>query len=126
MSIERELLKVAVIALEDAHFNSERDQAVHLRASVIKQLKDLLAQGEQEPVGIVKTIGGYPDNSTHTVELTGRHGDLRDGDLLYKAPQKREPLSESRIAAIWNDSDKTDVAITRAIEKLHGITGGGE
>lgn len=37
---------------------------------------------------------------------------------------KREPLSESRIAAIWDDSDKTDVAITRAIEQQHGIGGG--
>ena len=40
---------------------------------------------------------------------------------LYTAPPKREPLSESKIAVIWDDSDKTDVAITRAIEKAHGI-----
>ena len=57
MSIERELLKVAVIALEDAHFNAERDQAVHLRAAVIKQLKDaLLAQPEQPEQGEQKPL----------------------------------------------------------------------
>ena len=46
---------------------------------------EFLTKPEQEPVGVVRTIGGYPDNSTHTVELTCRHGELKDGDLLYKA-----------------------------------------
>jgi hypothetical protein len=55
-------------------------------------IEELLAQPEtnQEPVGIVRTIGGYPDQSQHTVELICRHRDLRDGDLLYLAPPKQE------------------------------------
>ena len=38
---------------------------------------------------------------------------IKDIVPVYTAP--------SRIATIWDDSDKTDVAITRAIEKEHGI-----
>jgi hypothetical protein len=91
----------------------------------INQAKN--AQPKQEHVGIVKTIGGYPDNSQHTVELTGRHGDLRDGDLLYKAPPKQEPLSVERIADLWTDINTNSVRnFARAIEKAHGIGGGNE
>jgi len=59
-------------------------------------IQSALDQPEQEPVGIVITIGGYPDDSAHTVKLTCRHRDLKDGDLLYTAPPKREPLSDER------------------------------
>lgn len=65
MSIERDILKAAVIALEDAHFNSERKQDVHLRSSVIKQLKDLLAQGEQ-PEKNPMAIDGNTSDGYHT------------------------------------------------------------
>jgi len=64
---------------------------------LIADAEELLAQPEQEPVGIVITIGGYPDNSEHTVKLTCRHRDLKDGDLLYTAPPKLEPLSNEEI-----------------------------
>jgi hypothetical protein len=85
-----------------------------------------LAQPEtnQEPVGIVRTIGGYPDTSEHTVELTCRHGDLRDGDLLYKAPLKREPLSKERLTQLYGVNLVNDVFIfARQVEMAHGITG---
>lgn len=83
-------------------------------------------QTEQDPVGIVRTIGGYPDNSTHTVELTCRHGDLKDGDLLYKAPQKREPLSGREISHGFRiNPDATHAesywAGVEYAEKAHGI-----
>lgn len=35
------------------------------------------------PVGRVKTVGGYPDESEHTVEWLCKYKDLKDGDLLY-------------------------------------------
>ena len=86
---------------------------------------------QQEHVGIVKTIGGYPDQSEHTVELTGRHGDLRGGDLLYKAPQKREPLSDDEVIARYKAISienalyvPTYYAGFRDEEKAHGIGGG--
>lgn len=83
-------------------------------------------QTKQEPVGIVKTIGGYPDQSEHTVELTCRHGDLRDGDLLYKAPPKREPLSDEWIKnnRHFIHQDVSFTELVRGIEKAHGIGGG--
>lgn len=43
-----------------------------------------------EPVGRVKTVGGYPDESEHTVEWLCKYRDLKDGDLLYTAPQPAE------------------------------------
>ena len=65
-------------------------------------------QPEQEPVGVVETLGGYPDDSYHVVKLTCRHRDLRDGDLLYKgSPPKREPLSEAEIFNAWIPSKAT-------------------
>ena len=81
---------------------------------------------QQEHVGIVKTIGGYPDQSEHTVELTGRHGDLRDGDLLYKAPPKREPLmTDSDIRTHtpfhYHDAEKKAFALGVRWAEAHGI-----
>ena len=64
-------------------------------------------QPEQEPVGVVETLGGYPDDSYHVVKLTCRHRDLRDGDLLYKgSPPKREPLSDGTTADMWHANKK--------------------
>ena len=49
---------------------------------------------QREPVGIVRTVGGYPDDSTHTVEWLVKHKDLHDGDKLYASPQTRNPEPE--------------------------------
>lgn len=45
-------------------------------------IEHLLAQPDPEPVGIVKTIGGYPDDSVHTVEWLCKYKDIKDGDKL--------------------------------------------
>ena len=125
--------------------------------SFIAEVKEILAQPEQtdqKPVGIVITMGGYPDDSVHTVELTCRHGALKDGDLLYTAPQKpeltvtkreayqrgyaqaeedlkREPLSDEEVIAKYRaiavDNAlyvPTYYAGFRDAEKAHGIGGG--
>ena len=43
------------------------------------------------------------------------------------ADSKREPLSDEEIEQIWGqDSLGSTVEFVRAIEKAHGITGGGE
>jgi hypothetical protein len=101
---------------------------------LMKETKELLAeQPEQEPVAWMYdwNISGdeeYGDTKydalTRAESITNNRA-ITNIQPLYTTP-KREPLSESKIAAIWDDSDKTDVAITRAIEKAHGITGGGE
>tara|TARA_R110000822_G_scaffold5961_1_gene25258 strand:- start:1320 stop:1688 length:369 start_codon:yes stop_codon:yes gene_type:complete len=93
----------------------------------IQTALDQPEQDKQEPVGVVKTLGGYPDDSYHVVELTCRHRDLKHGDLLYTAPPKREPLSDETIADLWwNNYVGTADSVrnfARAIEKAHGIGG---
>jgi len=97
-------------------------QGVALR----REIEELLAQPEQqeqEPIGIVVTIGGYPDDSEHTVKLTCRHRDLKHGDLLYTSPPKREPLSDEEINAIdLPEKQCTMRELVKLIEKAHGIT----
>lgn len=46
--------------------------------------------GRGNPVGRVRTVGGYPDESTHTVEWFVKHRDIRNGDLLYTHPATPE------------------------------------
>ena len=77
------------------------------------------------PVGIVKTIGGYPDESEHIVEWLCKYKDLKQGDFLYILPPKREPLSDAQLAELWGDKYSGKIYIVknfaRAIEKAHGI-----
>ena len=50
---------------------------------------------------------------------------LRDGDLLYTSPPRREPLSEDEIVALWaNKSPANEFECVRLVEKEHGIGGG--
>ncbi len=48
MSKERELLAMALIALEDAHLHLDKYQDEDARLSVIEQIKELLAQPERD------------------------------------------------------------------------------
>jgi hypothetical protein len=97
-----------------------------------QDLREALREAlREEPVGIVITIGGYPDDSEHTVKLTCRHRDLKDGDLLYRAPPKREPLTDEEVRAKYRDIALDNplyvpsyYAGFRDAEQAHGITGG--
>jgi len=136
MSKERDLLGTALDFLDPRRWLDPADQ--HILNILSRDIEELLAQPEQEPVGIVITIGGYPDDSEHTVKLTCRHRDLKDGDLLYTSPPKREPLSDEDVLKIaikiagdiGMEHDTTDFEgtgifeLARAIEKAHGIGGG--
>jgi hypothetical protein len=86
-------------------------------------------KSEQEHVGIVRIIGGYPDNSERVVDWVRPYKYLKDGDRLYTAPQKREPLSDEEIDKGYQESDRNyyDLAFrdgVRFAEKHHGIGGG--
>jgi len=56
--------------------------------------KELAAQpAPVQPVGIVETLGGYPDESRHEVKWLVPYRDLKDGDKLYRTPQA-QPAQE--------------------------------
>ena len=126
MSKEKDLLKRVrdtLRGLKESHYDLYWD------------IQAALDQPEQEPVGIVRTIGGYPDESDHIAEWTCSFKYLKDGDKLYLTPPKREPLSHEEINECMETSDSFgfngDVYIAdgvnafenfaRAIEKAHGI-----
>ena len=59
------------------------------------------------PVARIVTIGGYPDDSQHTVEWLVKHKNLREGQLLYthRAPldsDTRKPLTDDDISDCMN------------------------
>ena len=118
MSKERELLKRWLIDFGK----------IHPDVGLIKETKELLAQPEQEqePVGVVRIIGGYPDNSERVVEWVRPYKYLKDGDKLYLAPQTREPLSDKEITKntpklIHIGERLAFRAGVRFAEKHHGI-----
>jgi hypothetical protein len=83
------------------------------------------AEPEQKPVGIVRTVGGYPDDSTHTVEWLVKHKELRDGDKLYTAPPQRKPLTDEEIDNLeLPPNGCTMRELVRVVERAHGIDGG--
>ncbi len=92
---------------------------------------------EQEPV--VKITSIHADGENLPVAITGvvlsdavNIWDLpiKNNDLLFLAPPKREPLSDEEIKMKWNrlptNTKDPIIRFARAIEKAHGITGGGE
>jgi hypothetical protein len=118
MSKERDLLGRW---LDDTIFEPEELD------SLMEETRELLAQPEQEPVAWMYE---WYENDLESTQVTGGSEKPFEGEImqpfnirpLYASPPKQEPLSESRIAAIWGDSDY-DVAVVRRIEKAHGITG---
>jgi hypothetical protein len=124
MSKKRELLALALIALEDAHLHIDKFQDEDTRLSVIEQIKELLAQPEQEPVGWWDEKLGF---------FKEKHFDQLQP--LYLAPPKREPLGDAEVLKIaikiagdvGIEHDPTDFEgtgvfeLARAIEKAHGI-----
>ena len=96
--------------------------------SIVARYKEVRQQYEQEPVGIVRIIGGYPDNSERVVDWVRPYKYLKDGDKLYLAPPKREPLTPQQIS----EGNQSMLNVTREAfkqgvifaEKAHGIGGG--
>ena len=130
MSTERELLKKALDFMLDAGANLN---------PLFKEINDnLLAQPEQseteqEPVAWMYDhqieVGYDKYTEVNIIETCARN--LESNNCinirpLYLAPPKQEPLSVERIADLWTDINTNSVRnFARAIEKAHGITGGG-
>ena len=116
MSKERELLK-RIANYGDAippHF--------------IYEIKELLAQPEQEPEAWIlhNKLTGY--RTQVAFDPGDYHADIIDVIPLYTGSPKREPLSDDEMRAIWKEGIRCEipfVEIGRAIEKAHGIGGGG-
>ena len=126
MSKQHEALQVALEALEDYQANG----APFLKCdAAVAAIREALAEPEQKPTGIIRTIGGYPDESQHTVEWLVKHKDLHDGDKLYAAPPARKPLTDAEMRQCASAMDaeplsegwKELIKFARAIERAHGI-----
>ena len=108
MSKVRELLVHALDRLK--HINFEDD---HLTNDLIQTIQKYLAQPEQtkqEPKGYVI----YKPEGSEEEEIIP----------LYTAPQKRKPLSDDEMRAIWKEGIRCEISfveIGRVIEKAHGI-----
>lgn len=107
------------------------------RAKLCAVCANGLAEPEPEPVARVKTVGGYPDASEHTVEWLVKFKDVMSGQLLYAAPPARKPLTDTEIDALFNSQAWVSVVFfdaygkplerassrdfARAVERAHGI-----
>ena len=123
MSKERELLRRMT-----SHSGSV------IPSHFINEIKELLAQPEkeQEPLAWLITAtscGGAQDWKFVSLERKAPEKLERmfpKFTPLYTSPQKREPLSEDEIVALWaNKSPANEFECVRLVEKAHGITGVG-
>ena len=96
---------------------------------LIREIKEFLAQSEQEPVAwMVETnFNNEPIKEFHTVKPMDRVYKYCKVTELYTAPPEREPLSDEEIKMKWNRLPTTTkdpiIRFARAIEKAHGIGG---
>ena len=82
------------------------------------EIKQLLAQPEQEPVA-------WMQDSIELYVLEEKSVIRGYVIPLYTAPPPREPLSEKEIVNLWaNKSPANEFECVRLGEKAHGITGG--
>ena len=101
----------------------ESDAIVRCLANTVVDLSK--PKPESKPVGYVKTVGGYPDESEHKIEWAVKYKELKYGQPLYAAPPTREPLSEQYIVdlidAMQTACGERLIDFARAIEQSHGI-----
>ena len=79
----KEALKTAIECLKIFKDNSNGDP---MYTHAIKVLEALAQSAQQEPVAVVKTLGGYPDESRHEAKWLVPYRALKDGDNLYTTP----------------------------------------
>jgi hypothetical protein len=89
---------------------------------LVDEIKELLAQPEQEPVAWMNESGSC------FLSDGNKYSDL--WTPLYTAPPKREPLSDLDVFTLYEEAEYIGfLAYRKGIkdaEKAHGITGGGE
>jgi hypothetical protein len=127
---ERELLRTALIALEDAHLHIDKFQDEDTRLSVMEQIKELLAQPEhkEEPVAWMYDWEYTLENESMQNRMTkikavSERPEAFNVRPLYTAPPKREPLSYEHLEALVDTHHGYPMTLGRAIEEAHGIGG---
>ena len=125
---EREALKLALEALEEAHYKIEHKQDAKKREKAITAIKEALAQPEQEPVAWVhhltfKNLNSF-ERSRYSTTLAKKQTDACCIPL-YTTPPQRKPLTDEEIILIVAECaashQHTDIHFARAIERAHGI-----
>lgn len=82
-------------------------------------LRAKLAEMEsQEPIGLVKTVGGYPDESEHTIKWLVKHRHITDGQHLYAKPI---PADKPAVALPKNFQDAIVVLKENLRDKDRGV-----
>jgi hypothetical protein len=143
MSIERELLQTALGILEDYEWGYGGDHHKSPEASILNDIRKLLAQPEQEPVAWMSlsdiewmNIVNHPK----ILELTdGRHNSEEAVNLAVKMTEekckknnsdsipKRPPLTPQQISvgnqSMLNVTREAFVKGVKFAEKMHGIGG---
>jgi len=118
----KEALKLALEALEEAHYKIEHKQDVVKREQAITAIKEALAQPEQEPVV-------FWDGESRFVSQKTKEWDKRTGGTLgfgcdialYTTPPQRKPLTDEEAQQTFakhNCTISTHLAgiLARAIE----------
>ena len=127
MIVERKVLNRVKLRLELGVFRLQSQVD-----AINNEIEQLLAQPEQEPV--VKITSIHADGENLPVVITGvvlsdavNIWDLpiKNNNLLFLAPPKREPLSDEEIVKLWaNKSPANEFECVRLVEQAHGIGGG--
>ena len=79
-------------------------------------------KSEQEPVGVVRTIGGYPDDSEHVVDWLCKYKDLKEGDRLYLAPPIPETTAEPvawMVETHFNNEPIKEIHTVKPMERVY-------
>jgi YD repeat-containing protein len=98
---EKELLRTALIALEDAHLHIDKFQDEDARLSVIEQTKELLAQPEKEPVAWEKEKKSYLDE----IDRLGVESN-RDDEEIDRLTQLLTATDQKPLAWMYDWEDK--------------------
>ena len=110
MSRERDLLQTALGILEDYEWGYGGDYHKSPEASILNDIRKLLAQPEQDNIQYLLD---------QVARLTAENAMLKE---KWSTP-KREPLSSIKILELTSKHEYA-INLIRAVEKAHGIGGG--
>jgi hypothetical protein len=118
MSKERELLRRVKVLLECSNMEPLQDQA----DIIIKEIKELLAQPEQEPVAWKTEKKSYLDEIDRLSMEANKDQEEIDRLTQWLTQPERKPLTDEDICEILIKKEwKGFVDLVRIIEKKHTV-----